>query len=69
MVTAISDDLFTGAVVADPYTYFAQLRQEGPVHWNELYELWVVTRYDDLIWVTRHPELFSSAWWKNDARP
>ncbi|MEK7806954.1 MAG: cytochrome P450 [Chloroflexota bacterium] len=69
MVTAISDDLFTSAVVADPYTYFAQLRQEDPVHWNELYELWVITRYDDLIWVTRHPELFSSAWWKNDARP
>lgn len=68
MVTAINDDLFSPAVVNDPYTYFSQLRDEDPVHWNEKYELWVVSRYADLVWVTRHPEFFSSEWWKKDPR-
>ncbi len=68
MVTAITDDLFSPFVVNDPYTYFSQLRDEDPVHWNEKYELWVVSRYADLVWVTRHPEFFSSEWWKRDPR-
>src|SRR4029450_6177984 len=70
MVTAaIHDDLFTREVTNDPYTYFGHLREEDPVHWNEKYELWVVTRHDDLVWLTRHHELFSSAVFKNDPRP
>src|SRR5215831_8564074 len=69
MVTAINDDLFTPDVIADPYTYFGQLREEDPVHWNEKYEVWVVTRHDDLIWLTRNHELFSSETQKRDPRP
>ena len=69
MVTAIDDDLFSGHAVSDPYSYFATLREEDPVHWNEKYELWVVTRYEDVVWLTRHHEYFSSAVFKNDPRP
>jgi cytochrome P450 len=69
MVSVINDDLFSLEVVSDPYTYFAHLREEDPVHWNEKYELWVVSRYEDLVWVARHPEHFSSEWWKRDPRP
>ncbi len=68
MATAINDDLFTPDVIDDPYGYFGHLREADPVHWNELYELWLITRYDDLVWLTRHPELFSSAVWKRDPR-
>src|ERR671918_2130293 len=68
MVTAINDDLFASEVIADPYTYFGRLREEDPVHWNEKYELWVITRYDDLVWLTRHHELFSSEVFKRDPR-
>jgi cytochrome P450 len=68
MVTAINDDLFASDVIADPYTYFGRLREEDPVHWNEKYELWVITRYDDLVWLTRHHELFSSEVFKRDPR-
>jgi cytochrome P450 len=39
------------------------------VHWNETYALWLITRHDDLVWLTRHHELFSSAVFKNDPRP
>ena len=69
MVTAVTDDLFSSDVITDPYTYFRRLREEDPVHWNEKYEVWVITRHDDLVWLTRHHELFSSEWWKRDPRP
>ncbi len=69
MATAIQDDMFTPDVLADPYTYYGRIRDEDPVHWNETYELWVITRHDDLVWLTRHHELFSSAVFKNDPRP
>src|SRR5436309_3448518 len=69
MASAIQDDMFTPEVIADPYGYYGRLRDEDPVHWNEKYELWVVTRHDDLVWLTRHHELFSSAVFKNDPRP
>ena len=69
MASRIQDDMFTPEVIADPYAYYGRLRDEDPVHWNEKYELWVVTRHDDLVWLTRHHELFSSAVFKNDPRP
>jgi cytochrome P450 len=65
----INDDLFTLDVINDPYTYLGHLREEDPVHWNELYEVWVLTRHDDLVWLTRHHELFSSEVLKRDPRP
>src|SRR5438034_1394197 len=69
MSSVVHDDMFTPDAIADPYTYYGRLREEDPVHWNETYELWVVTRHDDLVWLTRHHELFSSAVFKNDPRP
>jgi cytochrome P450 len=69
MATAVRDDMFTPDVIADPYNYYGRLRDEDPVHWNETYALWVITGYDELVWLTRHHELFSSAVFKNDPRP
>jgi cytochrome P450 len=69
MVTAVHDDMFTPDVIADPYAYYGRLRDEDPVHWNEAYALWVITRHDDVTWMTRHNELFSSAVFKNDPKP
>ena len=69
MLTAISDDMFSPEVIADPYPYYDRLRDEDPVHWNEKYETWIISRYDDLTWMTRHHELFSSAVFRNDPKP
>src|SRR5688572_27504216 len=55
-----TNDLFAPELLADPYPYLKQLREEDPVHWNEQFRSWDVTRYDDVVWVLRHPELFSS---------
>jgi len=68
-VLPIEDNLFSPDVVADPYAYYGRLRDTDPVHWNETYALWLITRYDDLVWLTRNHELFSSAVFKNDRRP
>jgi cytochrome P450 len=69
MASVVHDDMFTPDVIADPYTYYGRLRDEDPVHWNEAYALWVITRHDDVTWMTRHNELFSSAVFKNDPKP
>ena len=69
MVTTINDDMFTAEVIQDPYRYYGRIRDEDPVHWNELYELWVITRHDDLVWLTRNHEQFSSDSFLNDPRP
>ena len=69
MIPPELDDMFAPAAIADPYSHYARLRELDPVHWNERYQLWVVTRYDDIVWMIRHHELFSSAVIKNDPRP
>ncbi len=63
------EDLFAPEVIADPYRYFGHLRDTDPIHWNPRSELWVITGYDDLVWLVRHPELFSSAVIHSDQRP
>jgi cytochrome P450 len=69
MAAAVHDDMFTPDVIADPYGYYGRLRDEDPVHWNDTYGLWVITRHDDVTWMTRHNELFSSMVFRNDPRP
>ena len=69
MLTTVQDNLFSPDVIANPYAFYGRLRGEDPVHWNETYALWLITRHDDLVWLTRHHELFSSAVFRNDPRP
>ncbi len=44
----LHDNLSAPEVIANPYPYFHQLREEDPVHWNEWWEGWVLTRHDDV---------------------
>ena len=53
-----------------PTEYFRLLREQAPVHWQEECKLpvflpgpgyWALTRYADVIFVSKHPEIFSSA--------
>ena len=63
------DDLFAPEAIRDPYGYFGALRSEAPVHWNEQYQMWVVTSYERLVWTARHPECFSSEVALRDNKP
>jgi cholest-4-en-3-one 26-monooxygenase len=37
------------------------LREHDPVHWSERDGLWIVTKFDDVVHVSKHQELFTSA--------
>jgi cytochrome P450 len=65
----LNDDLFAPDVNDDPYEYFGHLRETDPVHWNDRYQVWIVTRFDDASWINMHPEIFSSSVPQRDSRP
>jgi len=44
----------------DPHPVLKTLRETEPVHRSDAYDLWVVTRYDDVRSGINNPELFSS---------
>ncbi len=44
--------------VNDPYSRYAWLREHSPVHWDDINELWVLTRYDDIIAIERNKRVF-----------
>jgi cytochrome P450 len=54
-------DPMTPSNLQEPFVFFAKLRQEKPVYWNEQYSFWMLTRYQDVKAVLRAPRQFSSA--------
>jgi len=45
---------------SDPYPHYRDLREHAPVYWAPSTRAWCVSRYDDVMFVLRSPELFSS---------
>lgn len=45
----------------NPYKVFRHMRADAPLYWSEIWNAWVLTRYDDVMFVLRQPEKFSSA--------
>ncbi len=54
-MVAVQYNPFVPEVHANPYPVFRQLREEDPVHWSELMDAWVLTRYADVVAVLKHP--------------
>ena len=44
----------------DPYPAFASLQEREPVALVPSLDMWLVTRWDDVVYVCEHPELFGS---------
>ena len=44
--------------VNDPHSRYAWLRENSPCHWDDINELWVITRYDDIVEVETNKSLF-----------
>ncbi|HEV3225943.1 MAG TPA: cytochrome P450 [Acidimicrobiales bacterium] len=57
MSTAVAFDPFEAGYVESPYAQYARLRTSDPVHWSDLLEGWVLTRYDDVARVLRDPTI------------
>jgi cytochrome P450 len=60
----IDEALNSESFFADPYSTYARLRDEDPVHWCEPWGQWVVTRFADVLAVNKDPQRFSSAGWE-----
>lgn len=52
------DILDGGFYVDDPWSRYAWLREHSPCHWDEINELWVVTRYDDIVAIEKDKATF-----------
>jgi cytochrome P450 len=61
MTSPVAFHLFDADVIDDPYPHYARLRDEAPVCRIEEDNLWMVTRYDDVVAVLHDPATFSSA--------
>jgi len=49
MLLSEADDLLAPHALDDPYSCFAVLRAEDPVHWSDAHKAWLLTRYDDVV--------------------
>ena len=57
-----SIDLLDGDFyVSDPYTAYAWLRENDPVHWDETNELFGISRYDDVVEIEKNKAVFISS--------
>ena len=56
----INEDLLCPESIDDPYTYFGRLRDLDPMHWNPLWQGWIVTRHQDVVAVLHDHARFSS---------
>src|SRR5688500_6008350 len=45
----------------DPGDAYRWPRQRSPLHWDEHNDRWVVSRYEDVVHVSRNPERYSAA--------
>jgi cytochrome P450 len=46
--------------LTDRHAAYARLRREAPVHWNDKARGWVLSRYEDIRYVSLNPEKYSS---------
>jgi cytochrome P450 family 142 subfamily A polypeptide 1 len=45
----------------NPYPTYRWLRENAPVYWDATSRLWVLSRYEDIVQVSKNPEVFSAA--------
>ena len=53
-------NLFDPEAIADPQPLYAKLRRECPVARSTFFDSPILSRYEDVAWGLRHPEIFSS---------
>ena len=49
------------AFSADPFPFYRQWREKAPIHWLPRQKTWLVLGYEQVSWVLRHPQDFSSS--------
>jgi cytochrome P450 len=56
----VSWDPFDTELDVAPYEVWRALRDHAPVYRNEQYDFWALSRYDDVEWAHRQPQVLSS---------
>src|SRR5579884_475580 len=51
--------------IQDPYPVYTYLRENDPVHWNQIFNCYMLTRYDDVHMVFSDHRRFSSDIWSD----
>ena len=54
-------DLYSPLIDADPFPFYAELRERYPCYWSDGGQLWIVSRYDDIVEAARDWQTFSSS--------
>lgn len=54
---SVLDHLLAPETIANPHSFYGELREQHPVYWNAQFQLWVVTRYDDVSTLLQDPRL------------
>ena len=55
-------DLLDGDLYANgPYETYAWLREHAPLYWDPINQLWAVSRYDDIVEIEKHKDVFISS--------
>ena len=45
-----------------PHDVYARLRREAPVYWSPRDEVWAISKYEDVRWISKNPELFANGY-------
>jgi len=56
-----SFDPYSPAIDADPFPYYKTLRDEYPCFWSPEAEMWILSRYADIVSAGQNAEIYSSA--------
>ncbi|MDX1733578.1 MAG: cytochrome P450 [Halioglobus sp.] len=54
-------DPYSFEIDEDPYPYFKRLRDEAPLYYNEKYDFYALSRYDDVLAASKDWKTYSSA--------
>ncbi|OJT26954.1 hypothetical protein BO221_02815 [Archangium sp. Cb G35] len=62
-------NVYSPEIWNDPHPFYAALRREAPVSQVEPSGMWAVTRYEDVLYVLKNPQLFSSEGFRPAVQP
>ena len=54
-------DPYNPAIDADPFPYYRHLRDEHPCFWSEEAQMWILSRYSDIVSAGQDWQTYSSA--------
>ncbi|MCY1081567.1 cytochrome P450 [Archangium lansingense] len=62
-------NIYSPEIWNDPHPFYSTLRREAPVSQVEPGGMWAVTRYEDVLYILKNPQLFSSEGFRPAVQP